>query len=205
VEKKHKKQKPAYLITAKDEVKLCLSPTGSSILLKPNGLLAALKVQELKDGFGRQYNHATKQYVQVWKKESKATDFLESGRLDQLVKELENLGVNATVDSQLQNWMKKKERWLKRQLTPNEQWILKDEEWEELHQEEGIRGKYPELYQQQKRRLERLGIDWLWDFQKDDVIRMSTLRSCVALCLIHLSTILVDSFLKNPSGSIAPT
>ena len=91
-------------------------------------------------------------------------DFLKSGVLDQLVKGLRNVGIVVTIDPQLEHWMIKKQQWLKRQLTPNEQWILKDDEWEELHQEDGLRRNYPELYQQQKRRLERLEIDWLWDF-----------------------------------------
>ena len=172
-EKKARKQKQPYPVTEQDEVKLCLSPNGSSVILKPNGLLAALKVQEYKDDFGEVYNHATKRYVKGWFRESRSSALLEQNKLHQFVDDLISLGMKASVDPQLAHWIQRKQKWLKRQQTPNEQWIQKNGEWKELHSEDGIRAMYPEIYRQQERKLENLGVDWLWDFQKDDVVRMS--------------------------------
>lgn len=166
---KRKGERRHFRVTPTDEVKVCLSPNASSLVLKPNGLLAALKVQEYKDEFGETYNQATKRYVKLWDRESRASEIIESGRAEKVEKELDALGIRTAVDPQLQNWSVKKRRWLKRQRTPFEQWIKKDGEWNELHQQDGIRASYPELYRQQTKRLEKLGIDWLWDFQKDDV------------------------------------
>ncbi|WAM22608.1 MAG: SNF2-related protein (plasmid) [Candidatus Methanoperedens sp.] len=241
-------------ITERDCARIVLSKDASHIRIKPNGLLAALKTQEIMDGFGEAYNNATKTNVQEFKMYTRRANIIENpDRIYELKKKAEGLGIETVIDPQILNWLRNKKKWLKRQMTPFEQWIyqesmeqavknpslgdvliavndvdnhtlkitankeyivtesryrdaleitddsgntrlleyldmnnfiLKDYEpgkLVELNAENGIRTAYATLYKQQIKQLEKLGIDWLYPFQKDDVARMS-LKDSNLLC-----------------------
>ncbi len=154
-------------------VKIALAPDSSSLVIRSSNLLEALKVQQYMDGMGRQWNDGLKEYTQESdvklrrKYILRNPDFIENIHSD-----LRTANLHATVDPQVKKWLTKKQRWLERQLTPFEQYIKKDGEWACLNEHSGIRSMYPKLYKAGERRLKALGIDWLWGFQKDDVIRM---------------------------------
>lgn len=86
---------------------------------------------------------------------------------------LKRANIELTLDPQFINWHVKKTRWLERQKAPFEQFIKgKNGEWICLHAQDGIKSLYPELYREKLKRMEKLGINWLWQFQKEDVARM---------------------------------
>nr|WAI02807.1 MAG: SNF2-related protein [Candidatus Methanoperedens sp.] len=241
-------------ITEQDCARIVLSGDASRIRIKPNGLLAALKNQEIMDGFGEAYNNATKTNVSEFKMYTRRSNIIENPeRIYDLKKKAEGLGIETVIDPQILNWVRNKKKWLKRQMTPFEQWIyqesmeqavknpspgdvliainnvadrtmtitankeyivtksayrdaleitddsgntrdlenldmnnfiLKDYEpgkLIELNAENGIRNAYATLYKQRLKQLEKLGIDWLYPFQGDDVARMS-LKDSNLLC-----------------------
>ena len=98
-----------------------------------------------------------------------------------MISDLRAANLDVSLDPQVTTWITKKKRWMERQVTPFEQYIRKDGEFICLNEHNGIRSMYPELYRAREKRLKKLGIDWLWDFQKDDVIRMS-LKNTNLLC-----------------------
>ncbi|CAG0966998.1 hypothetical protein METP3_01208 [Methanosarcinales archaeon] len=241
-------------ITEQDCARIVLSGDASRIRIKPNGLLAALKNQEIMDGFGEAYNNATKTNVSEFKMYTRRSNIIENPeRIYDLKKKAEGLGIETVIDPQILNWVRNKKKWLKRQMTPFEQWIyqesmeqavktpspsdvliainnvahrtmtitadkeyivtksayrdaleitddsgntrdleyldmsnfiLKDYEpgkLIELNAENGIRTACRSLYKQRLKQLEKLGIDWLYPFQGDDVARMS-LKDSNLLC-----------------------
>ena len=241
-------------ITEQDCARIVLSGDASHIRIKPNGLLAALKNQEIMDGFGEAYNNATKTNVSEFKMYTRRSNIIENpDRIYELKKKAEGLGMETVIDPQILNWLRNKKKWLKRQMTPFEQWIyqesmeqavktpspgdvliainnvahrtmtitadkeyivtkspyrdaleitddsgntrdleyldmsnfiLKDFEpgkLIELNTENGIRTACRSLYKQRIKQLEKLGIDWLYPFQGDDVARMS-LKDSNLLC-----------------------
>ena len=104
-----------------------------------------------------------------------------SGFIPNMISDLRAANLEASLDPQVTTWIIKKKRWLERQLTPFEQYVKKDGEWICLNEHNGIRSIYPDLYKAREKQLKALGIDWLWDFQKDDIIRMS-LKNTNLLC-----------------------
>ncbi len=241
-------------ITEKDCARIVLSKDASRIRIKPNGLLAALKNQEIMDGFGEAYNNATKTNVSEFRMYTRRANIIENpDRIFELKKKAEGLGIETVIDPQILNWLRNKQKWLKRQMAPFEQWIYQEsmeqavknpspgdvliainnvddsiititagkeyivtqsryrdafeitddsgntrlleyldmnnfilKNYEpgklvELNAENGVRTAYASLYKQRIKQLEKLGIDWLYPFQKDDVARMS-LKNSNLLC-----------------------
>jgi len=163
-------------------VKIALAPDSSGLVIRPSNLLDALKVQQYKDGMGQQWNDGLKAYTKESDVKLRRKHILNNpGVVSSLRNDLEVANLGVTLDPQVWRWLLKKQHWMKRQLTPFEQYIKKDGEWTCLNKDNGIRAMYPELYKARERQLKALGIDWLWDFQKDDVIRMS-LKNTNLLC-----------------------
>ncbi len=114
-------------ITEKDCARIVLSGDASQIRIKPNGLLAALKNQEIMDSFGEAYNNATKTNVQEFKMYTRRANIIENpDRIYELKKKAEGLGIETVIDPQILNWLRNKKKWLKRQMTPFEQWIYQE-------------------------------------------------------------------------------
>lgn len=159
-------------------VKIALAPDSSSLVIRSSNLLEALKVQQYMDGMGRQWNDGLKEYTQESDVKLRRKYILSNPHfIGNIHSDLRTANLHVTVDPQVSKWLAKKQRWVERQLTPFEQYIKKDGEWVCLNEHDGIRSMYPELYKARERRLKKLGIDWLWDFQNDDVIRMSLKNS----------------------------
>jgi hypothetical protein len=163
-------------------VKVALAPDSSNLVIISSNLLESLKVRQYLDGMGQQWNDGLKVYTQESDVRFRRKHILNnSGFIPNIISNLCAANLKASLDPQVTKWIMKKKRWLKRQLTPFEQYIRKDGEWICLNEHNGIRSMYPELYKAREKQLKALGIDWLWDFQKDDVIRMS-LKNTNLLC-----------------------
>ncbi|WAM22425.1 MAG: DEAD/DEAH box helicase (plasmid) [Candidatus Methanoperedens sp.] len=163
-------------------VKVALAPDSSNLVIRSSNLLEALKVRQYLDGMGQQWNDGLKAYTQESDVRFRRKHILNnSGFIPNIISDLCAANLKASLDPQVTTWIMKKKRWLERQLTPFEQYIRKDDEWICLNEHNGIRSMYPELYEAREKQLRTLGIDWLWDFQKDDVIRMS-LKNTNLLC-----------------------
>jgi len=163
-------------------VKMALAPDSSNLVIKSSNLLEALKVRQYLDGMGQQWNDGLKEYTKESDVRFRRKHILNnSDFIPNMIRDLRAANMDVSLDPQVAKWVVRKKRWLKRQLTPFEQFIRKDGEWICLNEHNGIRSMYPDLYKAREGQLKRLGIDWLWDFQKDDVIRMS-LKNTNLLC-----------------------
>ncbi len=155
-------------------VKVSLAPDSSNLVVRPSNLLEALKVKQYLEGMGQQWNDGLKEYTKESDVRLRRKYVLRNPQIIGTIRDdLQAADLEVSVDPQVYKWLTKKQRWSVRQLTPYEQYIKKDGEWVCLNEDEGIRSMYPELYKAREKQLKKLGIDWLWDFQKDDVIRMS--------------------------------
>jgi len=197
-------------------VKFVLSPDSSRINIKADCLLTALKLHEYLKSMGREYNHGTKDYVDIsWIKLRRRNLLENPGDLREIWEGLIRCNLQPVIDIQYANWQFKKLRWLERQQAPYEQFILgEDGEWECLHKDDGIKSLYPELFKERINKLDALGITWLWPFQKEDVARLSMkdtsilgdhmglgkTRQIIALGLLYgckYNLIVVESKLKD--------
>ncbi len=79
------------------------------------------------DGFGEAYNNATKTNVSEFKMYTRRSNIIENlDRIYELKKKAEGLGIETVIDPQILNWLRNKKKWLKRQMTPFEQWIYQE-------------------------------------------------------------------------------
>ncbi|CAG0970996.1 MAG: SNF2-related protein [Candidatus Methanoperedens sp.] len=156
-------------------VKICLSPDASCLNLKIDNVLSALKVHEFREAMGKEWNQGLSGYTSLADVKLRRKNLLEDPRaLYELWTDISRTGLTPIIDPQYANWIVKKAKWFERQMAPYEQFIKgKDGEWICLHKDDGIKSLYPELYQARLKRLDQLGITWLWPFQKEDVARMS--------------------------------
>ncbi len=166
---------PTLPLTGTNKAKLCLSPDASCLNIKVDNVLAALKVHEFRKSLGHEWNEGLREYTEHADVMLRRRNLLENPSvITEISEDLHRANIELTLDPQFVNWHVKKIRWLERQQAPFEQFIkAKDGEWVCLHADDGIKSLYPELYQERLKRLEKLGIDWLWPFQKEDVARMS--------------------------------
>ena len=169
---------PKIPLTGNSKVKICLNPVNSCLHLKTHDLLTSLKIQEYKDSLGKRYNKATKTYVSEWWIKARRPESLYDSIIDrEAMRALKALNCEATIDTQVDNMRYKLTRWEELQKTPFEQWIQKEDgTWELKFKEDGVCTKYPELYQQHSKKLDKILAEHpleLWDWQKKDVIRLS--------------------------------
>ncbi|MDD5615018.1 MAG: SNF2-related protein [Candidatus Methanoperedens sp.] len=164
-------------LTGDKGVKMCLSPDASRLNFKTYDLLTAMKVHEYLEGMGSEWNEGTKDYTKISEiklRRSALLDLLSFREIDHMKQVLERMGIEVTLDQQALNWISKRREWLRRQMAPFEQYINKDGEWICLHEKDGIKSLFPEMYKQRLARMDTLGISkWLWGFQREDVARMS--------------------------------
>jgi len=168
---------PKIPLTGNTKVKVCLNPTNTALHLKTHDLLTSLKVQEYKDSLGERYNKATKSYVSEWWIKARRPEAFYNPAIPEEINDNINPIGDVVFDDQIIDVSNKVSRWLKLQRTPFEQWIQKEDgTWELKFEEDGVCTKYPELYRQQSKKLEKILDDHpleLWNWQKHDVIRMS--------------------------------
>ena len=164
-------------------VRFCLSPDASRLNLKVDNVLAALKVHEFKEAMGKEWNQGLSEYTRLADVKFRRRNLLEDPHtLHEMWKDISRLNLTPVIDPQYANWIVKKMKWFERQQAPFEQFIKgKNGEWTCLHENDGITSLYTELYQARLKRLDKLGITWLWPFQKEDVARMS-LKNTNLMC-----------------------
>jgi hypothetical protein len=164
-------------------VHVSMSPDSSGLSVRPTTILEALKVKHYMDSLGKHWVDGLRDHVQEFTIRFRRKNILSySSVIEDLRRDLETMGLPVVVDPQIDKWIRRKQRWLRRQLTPFEQYIKKDGEWICLNELGGIRSEYSGLYKLREKQLCKLGIhEWLWPFQKDDVIRMS-LKNTNLLC-----------------------
>jgi len=158
-----------------NKVKIALSPDSSQLNISVDNLLTALKIDQYKQGMGKTWNPGLSCDTKECDVRFRRRNILEHGNvIVELAEDIYNLGLEPKIDKQVIAWHMKKVRWLERQQTPFEQYILKDNEWTCLHEDDGIKEMYSDLYNQRLKRLDELGISqWLWEYQKQDIARMS--------------------------------
>jgi SNF2 family DNA or RNA helicase len=158
-----------------NKVQISLSPDSSRLNIKVDNLLTALKIDQFKISLGKTWNQGLRENTNESDVKYRRRTILENAsNIVELAESLYNLNLQPEIDKQVITWHMKKQRWLERQQTPFEQYILKDGQWVCLHEDDGIKSMYPELYNQRLKRLDTLDISkWLWTYQKEDIARMS--------------------------------
>lgn len=161
-------------LTGTNRAKLCMSPDASKLNIKIDNVLTALKVHEIMKSMGRDWNEGLREYTEHADVKLRRRNLLENpSAITEIAETLKRANIEPVIDPQFIKWHVKKLRWLERQQAPFEQFIKENGEWVCLHEDDGIKSLYPELYHERLKRLETLGIGWLWSFQKEDVARMS--------------------------------
>jgi SNF2 family DNA or RNA helicase len=170
-------------LTETDEI--TVGHSGNSLSLKPNGLIASLKIQNIFARFNKhKWNPELKCYINevshfksldpIWSSEIKSlTDH-------PIIRELQTMNVKLIIKPELEKYIAKKRRWFRKQTVPFEQWVRpsNSEDWREIYAEDGIRTVLAQDYKLAKRKLNSLRdkypfIDTLYEYQFDDVIRLS--------------------------------
>lgn len=180
---------PSLLPDNLESPKVSLKAVKNKMVIKPNNLLASIRLANVKANFEVEYDHSLRDYVATLPANlslSKAwTGELEFEQLP-FIDLLRKYDIAYDIDPQLLNWIKKKKRYYARESASIEQWIkpTEDSGWTETNAGNGIRAKFPELYEQKKRELENYygkypHLRILYNYQKDDVIRLSMKRSTI--------------------------
>ncbi|MFH1096700.1 MAG: SNF2-related protein, partial [Candidatus Desantisbacteria bacterium] len=158
-----------------NKVKISLSPDSSRLNITVDNLLTALKIDQYKKDMGEAYNEGLRENTKEADVKFRRRNILEKPDvIVELAESLYEMNLEPQIDKQVINWHMKRVRWLERQQTPFEQFILKDGEWVCLHEDDGIKSMYPEMHQARLKQLDDIGISkWLWEFQREDIARMS--------------------------------
>lgn len=157
------------------------------ILLKANGLKAALRIAEAKERGMVLVDWGRRNHKLAWNESLRLKNaYRQTGVVEELeaFKNLQALGCEVEIDPGFRSWLAKKHRWWIRQCAPYEQWVQRTEEsdWELLNADNGIRTTHADFYAMQSIRLEKLAwyypfINELWTSQRDDIIRASMKQS----------------------------
>jgi len=163
---------------------------GNVLNLKPNGLVAQLKIQNIFARYNeRKWDRTLKDYVNEVSKVKSLNEIWSTGKTLEdhpLIHQLRTLNLELNIKSETLRYIEKKRHWFTRQVTPMEQWVKESEqeEWKELYKEEGIRTSQSSNYEAMKQKVLNLKerypfINTLYDFQLDDVIRASLKDSVI--------------------------
>jgi SNF2 family DNA or RNA helicase len=174
--------KPTLPLEFKNTIRVCINANGSGLRYKPSDLLTGLMLQSCIKDSGKLYGTHQLDEKLHWNWDLRLSTIItetHNRRPSQYIDNLQNKGIKVEIDPAVQNWLEKQKRKYEINITPFENWQFDEDlnDWVLLHEDNGIRTTYPHLYSQQAKKLEALGIDWLWDYQKDDVIRMSMKKS----------------------------
>jgi len=175
-------KKPTLPLEFKNTVRVCINANGSGIKYKPSDLLTGLMLESCVQDSGTIYGEHNVLNMLNWDWDSRLASILTDScslKPEKCIESLQKMGIRVEVDQAVENWLAKKQREYELNTTPFENIQLNENtnEWITLNEEDGLRSKYPHLYEQQAKKFEALGINWLWDYQKDDVIRMSMKKS----------------------------
>ena len=182
------KIRPSLLPDNLEAPKVALKVVKNKLVIKPNNLLASIRLANVKANFEVEYDHSLRDYVATLPANlslSKAwTGELEFEQLP-FIDLLRKYDIAYDIDPQLLNWIKKKKRYYARESSSIEQWIkpTEDADWEEANADKGIR-QLSKLYKQKRMELENYYEKYphlriLYNYQKDDVVRLSMKRSAI--------------------------
>ncbi|MFH0874754.1 MAG: SNF2-related protein [archaeon] len=154
----------------------------------PNNALAAIKMENIKANFQVEYDYSLRDYADTLKK-SLVLDKVWIGEKHihelEIFTYFEKYGLDYEISPVLVNWLKKKKRFYNRESLAFEQWIKPTEEsdWECRFDEDGIKTILG-LYNHRQRIFRRCckefpHLNVLYDFQKDDLIRLSLKKSAI--------------------------
>lgn len=174
--------KPTLSLDFKNTVRVCINSNGSGLRYKPSDLLTGLILESCIQDSGKLYGSHNLDENLHFNWDSKLSTIISktyNKQAFQYLESLKNMGIKIDVDDGVINWLYKKRREYELNITPfeNTQFDESTDEWVNLHENEGIRTKYKEMYDQRVKQLDSMGINWLWDYQKDDAIRMSMKKS----------------------------
>jgi len=158
------------------EVRIAVNANSSGITFSPKDMLSALKFQEGKDAYSYSYVKGLNEKVSQWDWNCRRMNLINEGisAIEAMKETLANKGLDVKLDQQVINWHQKNKRRYELEMTPYEKAVYDEDRgvWINKYSENGIRTKYAHRYAELNKRLDKLGIDWLWPFQRDDVIRL---------------------------------
>lgn len=172
-------KEPSIPRFGESKVKLCINPINTCLHVKADSVLTKLKVAAWKASYGTVYNKGAQVDVQNWWIGARrASSYYDDNIPQSYVSELEKIFDKVELDEQVLNVQLKAQRWLARQKAPFEQWIQNEAGiWEQKYKEGGICTLFPGLYEQQKKKLQRVLFEHpnlvLWQWQQHDIIRLS--------------------------------
>lgn len=154
-----------------ESIEARLIPGRDRTRIIPNGRQARIRLAEIKQSSGQIYDAKRGEHTTRW--EELLREPWEYAN-QEIVNTLRAAGIQPVLTRDQKNYLEKRRRWLKRHLTPFEQWIKRDGEWVEVFAEQGVRTQYPEQYQRYRKRLKALGMtETLYPYQIDDIARMA--------------------------------
>ena len=189
------------LDTISDELNFGFNPV--PILVEPNGIHALMKTVAISARHPHQWNASQKSYIDVFKERMLVLDAFLNPRINYddlpLIKNYFNYDCAVRHSERFVAALDKRKEWMEFQNLPFEQWIDEDGtlDYKMVFANEGVRGKYPEVYNQFTDRFNELATDsryvtylpwisreanwlaYLFPFQKDDAIRMAMKSSVI--------------------------
>ncbi len=155
-----------------DEVRLL---PGERLGLKPNGLVAALALAELKLASPSRYDRKRKEHVNQWEELRRKPFLLHH---DELVGWLAAAGVDLYIEDADHRGLLRRRRWLARQQTPIERAAFIGGAWQTVHADDGLATQHRHLFDRWMKRAKGLGLHQvLFPFQLTDVCRAAMKQS----------------------------
>lgn len=174
--------KPKLPLEYKNIVRVCINRNGSGLVYKPSDLLTGLMLHSSVLSSGEMQGARNQINIRNWNWDLRLASIIKMSynrSPERYIENLKSMGIQVEVDPAVENWLAKKRREYERNIVPFEQVQYDEEtdEWITLHENDGVRTVCKDLYYQQSKKLDALGIDWLWDYQRDDILRMSIKKS----------------------------
>jgi len=145
---------------------LLLKKGRHSLILKPKDLVAALKVEEIKKIRCERYRSQDEFKEMINLTES----YTNEDNHPKIFEYLDNHNIKYFLDEELQNWIKRKRAWWKRQALPYRIY----EKESQSKDTTTATDLYPELYNFYRKKLDSLGIaSMLFEYQRVDAARLA--------------------------------
>lgn len=168
------------------------------VTIIPNGIHADLKTRAIRSRYGLKYSPARKMHIDVFAESVAKLDFFMDPRHTYdnipLIHNLHAYDVSITHSPDFQKSLEMRKEWIDFQNVPLEIWVASevtetDANWKQMFENDGYKSKYPLEYAKWKEKMESLIPEYPWiaklfNFQKDDVIKMAMKASVInALCM----------------------
>jgi SNF2 family DNA or RNA helicase len=180
---KHKIQNKKTYSIGPNEIEVRLNPNGDGLNIKASD---PLLIHEINKEIATVESITTNVWHYYKSHPMLTTPIIMDIGFDQAIANLEKYtpdNVTINVPDNVKNWYENLKKEYAREDAPFEMFHYDDdsETWKELYGNgEGIRSKFPELYNQRTKQLVYdLGINWLYDYQIDDTIRLSMKKSAI--------------------------